>query len=323
MSGKHLAAALVLAGGLLIGTGSARAGDTVRLDLKGNTTTQNLIEEGSGADVVAVGHHGFGGYHGGYHGGYGGYRSYYGGHHGYYGGYRGFANYGGYRGYYRPYYGGYGYSRGYYGGGYYGGGFLPGLAVGSVLGRLSARPYYGGYYGSSYGGYYAPSYGYYSPYSYGSYYYSAPAYYSYSAPYWGCSLGTSVLTSPAIISQSTQPLMPPATSTLPPTSGTQILPSATPDLPETAPEAVPADQGTFPYDGGPRTPAPAPQTEEAVPASPSRTTPAAPPGSRLVSLTEVPSHWVYPAYGEKAHRLPVIENRTMLTRGEPTRLQAR
>jgi len=118
---------------------SVHAGDTMRLDGKGEDA-ETLQTRG--------GHGGFG--HGGFGHGYGG-RGYYGGGYGrgYYGGY-GRSFYGG--GFYGR---GYGYG-GFYGRGYYGGGFY--------------RPYYGygyggGYYGSYYGSpvyYSSPSY-YYSP----------------------------------------------------------------------------------------------------------------------------------------------------------------
>ena len=68
-----------------------------------------------------------------------------------------------------------------------------------------------------------------------------------------------------------------------------------------APDAKRAP-GTFEYDGGPKSPVPLPKVEEGpvrgAPKGRSKTA-----NERQVSHTEAPAgRWVYPAYGEKAHR---------------------
>jgi hypothetical protein len=150
MKGKWLATGLLAAAGLVASTAPARAGDTIRLAGTGDAPTQNLVDDGKGADTIDA--HWHGGWGGGfrYGGGFGyggGFR--YGGGFGYggrlgwgggWGGWGGGLGYGarfygggfGYRPFYRPYYGGFGYGYGGLGlGGFgygygYGGGFYPG-----------------------------------------------------------------------------------------------------------------------------------------------------------------------------------------------------
>jgi len=244
-----------LAAGLLAlaGGGNVRANDTVRLldgdrsdDVDGDTDTHLVYRGGFGG----YGRGGFGGYGRGF--GYGGYgRSFYGG----YG--RGFGyGYGGYgRGFgygYRPFisiglgYGGYGY------GGYYGG----------------YRPYYGGYYGG-YSSFY-PSY--YNSYSYPSFY-SYPSY-SYAPVYSPCAASvTEVVTS--------QTVAPPLASQ----PGVTVTPgtSSYSQIPAPRIYTQPAGDGTYPYDGGPRSPLPMPGPDgDANPMSTPRKM--VPLDGRLVSL---------------------------------------
>jgi len=147
-------------------------------------------------------------------------------HGGHYGG-----HYGGYRG---GYYGGY---RGYYGGyrGYYGGYYRPYYAN-------YYRPYYYGGYGG-YGGYgYGGCGGYYSAYAYPSYYY--PSY--YGSPY-PCAIASATIVTQQV------PVLPQSTP----------LYSQAPAYVTPAPQQQPLLQqpnvNTYPYNGGPVNPVPAPQ----------------------------------------------------------------
>jgi len=299
MLSKRLAFALALGVGLaLAGTASA-ADDVIRLALPNKSAdvlTLGATQSDLDADVLNVAR-----YYGGYRGGYGGYRGGYGGYRGaYYGGYRG-GYYGGHRGYYggyRGYYGGY---RGAYYGGY----------------RYGYRGYYGGYYPSY--SYYYPSYSYYYP-SY-SYYYPTYSYY----PSYSYSYGYSSYTEPSYYGVSGIPdggyasrsriveVRPsaPESAYVQPQPQNQVqprletLPNPTPS---TAPQQMPgADEGTFDYDGGPKSPVPIPQSSQgAKPA-------VIPygklfPNETLISLKpqaeqkKTSGKWNYPAYGEKPTR---------------------
>jgi hypothetical protein len=196
-------------------------------------------------------------------------------------GYRGFG-YGGYRGYYggyRPYY--YGYRPFYYG----------------------YRPYYYNYY--------RPYYGYYRPYYYNSYYYNSywPYYWGISYPSYSFGLsigysgyypiwGRSAVTRSLVIQ--------PSPSYAEPSQPDESLPGTTPQ-----PQMPKADEGTYPYDGGPMNPVPVPMQEarpSIVPYAELH------PEERFVSLTpDAPTllnvksepktgKWNYPAYGEKPTR---------------------
>jgi hypothetical protein len=286
MHGKWIAAGALATAGMLALALPVRAGDTQRLSMPSRTAgapTVGLVDDLKSADTVKV--RGYGGYrggYGGYHGGYGGYRGGYGGYHGYSHGY-----YGGYRGYGRSYYGGYGYGRGYYGG--Y---------------RGYGRSYYGGY------GYY-PSFaysGYYQPYYYSTpsvYYDSTPSYYfdPYLCPSAGLSgrvLSLNITTTPTIRRRIVE-----------------VVAAPTP-----GPAPVQSDDQTFPYDGGPRIPAPMPKAEPTPDARP-----AAPPvDDHSVSLpAKVASRLVYPAYGEQAFppAAPRFQERGLLVKGDPVKKLAK
>jgi hypothetical protein len=82
------------------------------------------------------------------------------------------------------------------------------------------------------------------------------------------------------------------------------------------------DDGTFPYDGGPRVPVPMPK---AAPLG-------APPGAggvdgRPVSLPAAPKKLTYPAYGEqpreRPQRTPFAADRTILIRNDAARPASR
>jgi len=187
---------------------------------------------------------------------------------GYYGGFRG-GYYGGFRG---GYYGG-------YRGGYYGGfrGYYPRYSGG----------FYGGYYPRYYGGYYGGYGGYGYP-VYSSYYLATPGYY-----------GSSYYQSYAY----------PAPCVVPMSSGTviQSAPQTMPRTLDTAPQTMPTipapnGGGTYPYDGGPKDPIPAPQPDEVL----TRALPRIPTQMDTLEVSVKPAQekgkWVYPAYGESARR---------------------
>lgn len=293
MFGKWFAAGVLTTAGVLAFALPVRAGDTHRLSLTAgaaSTPTLSLVDDGKSADTVDVRwgggfRGGYGGYRGGYgyHGGYGGYRGGYG---GYYGGYRG-GYYGGFGGYRGGYYGGY---RGGYGG------------------------YYGGYRGG-YGGYYG-GYGYYPSYYGSAYYYAAPVYY-YSPPvYYG---GSCLYPSAG----ATAPTLSLSVTSIP----RQVVIDAPPTLRQPAVEFVAPPAGgptlsqpidpTFPYDGGPRTPAPMPKADPAPDLKPS----AAPLDGRSVSLpsAKAPGKLAYPAYGEPMNSpvAPRIQDRVIVVKGDP------
>jgi hypothetical protein len=236
---------------------------------------------------------GYGGGHGGYGGGRGGYGYGHGGYgHGGYG--YGRSYYGGYG---RGYGGGYGYNRGYgYGRGYYGGyGY--------------GRGYYGGYGRGYYGGY-----GYYPSYSYGSYYqpyyYSTPSVYYYSTPSYSVDpfLYPSGGASSRVLSLSIA---------VAPTTRRRIVEIVA------APAPVQPDDQTYPYDGGPRNPAPMPKAE---PTSPDALPSAAPVDDHSVSLpAKIASKLVYPAYGEQTTLpgAPRFSERGVLVKGDPARKLAK
>ena len=275
---NHWGAALLAAAGALLAGGTVRAGDTVRLvlDPADSAPTKTL----GGADARDADTVAVGHhYHGGYHhGGWGGHY-----HHGGWGGYRGYygLGYGGYRpwyGYgYRGWYGGY---RPWYGYGYRWAGFGLGIAA-------LATGWYPGYYSGWYPGYYG---------------YGYPL---YDSSY--CYPSTTILDETIVYpSPSTLRVVPPAAAPVMPPAASETAP---------LPREVPAD-GTFPYDGGPRPPAP-----KAVPAPT-----AAPAGrgkieGRQVSLPARPKKLTYPAYGEepreRPQRVPFAADRTLLILNSP------
>jgi hypothetical protein len=204
-----------------------------------------------------------------------------------YGGHGGYSHggYGSHGGYYHGGYGGYhGYSRGFYGYGrsYYGGyGFR--------------RPYYGfGFYpGYAFGAYYQP------------YYYAAPSVYYYSAPY--CSDGPALYPSVGI----STPAVGLSITTAP------VRRSRVVEL-VAAPAPVQSDDQTFPYDGGPRNPAPMPKAEPPPDAPPVE--------DHSVSLpAKVAGKLVYPAYGEQIAPPagPRFQEHGVLVKGEPIKKLAK
>jgi hypothetical protein len=153
-------------------------------------------------------------------------------------------------------------------------------------------------YSYSYRPYYAYSYRPYYAYSYSVPYYSSFYYPTY---YRGFSFSLGVGPScyyyyPISMTLSSGGVVSP--DCLPGTPTTPATP-ATPDAtPKPAPPMPKTDDGTFPYDGGPMTPAPMPRAEP-------KPSVEVPPSGRLVSHTIEPSpksKWVYPAYGEKPRR---------------------
>jgi hypothetical protein len=126
MIGKWLTAHLLAVVAVVAWGGPSRGGDTIRLAGDADAPTQNLVDDGSGADTIPTWYRGFGW----------GYRGYG------WGGYRGF----GYGGFYRPYFGWGGFYRPYYGLGFY----RPFYGLGLY------RPYYGFSlgYGFGYSGFY-------------------------------------------------------------------------------------------------------------------------------------------------------------------------
>jgi hypothetical protein len=117
-------------------------------------------------------------------------------------------------------------------GGYYGGYYRGGYGYGYrsyYAGYGYYRPYYRGYYGYGFG-FYAPPVYYYNPYIY----YGAPSYYY------------------------------PISATSAPTPTVQARASYSEQLPPpgSLPTMPPVNNGTYPYDGGPRTPVPMPPPGE-------------------------------------------------------------
>jgi hypothetical protein len=175
-----------------------------------------------------------------------------------------------------------GYYRGYYGG-YYGG----------------YRGYYGGYYRPYYSHYsYYPRYSYYSyypRYSYSSYYSSYYPSYSYSSYY-----------SPGYYC--------PIDGTLAPSYSLEYsAPSTTPPVERPMPKA---DEQTFPYDGGPRSPVPMPTPDQAPPKPvPNKL----PPEGTPVSLPGARAGFTYPAYGENPLPSAPARDHTFLIGSQPRR----
>jgi hypothetical protein len=300
MLSKQLAATLMTLAGLAL-AGTARADDDV-IRLKGSqssATTMNL--KGNDADADAnlydVARFYGGRFYGGYRGFYGG-RAYYRGYRGYYGGYRGF--YGGRRFYgYRGFYGGYypGYYAGYGYGGYGGYGY--------------GYPYYGGYGGYGYGGY---GYGGYASYGYGYGGYGGYGYGGYGGYGYGgypcCAKRLVASVSRTVIQQQPVPVQP--------NGPIQQVPQnqgAGPGPGQVVPQV---EEGTYPYNGGPRNSVPMPgaTNNPQQPLNVPQVTPQAAQTPRLVPYDSLPDtdryvslpaakktgKWTYPAYGEQARR---------------------
>jgi hypothetical protein len=280
MRGKWFAAGLVAAAGIVVWAVPSRAGDgdTLRLNMTGDTPTQNLVDDGSGAETIKTWHRGFGGF----------------------GGFRGFGGFGGFRpGFvgFRP--GFVGFRPGF-------GGFRPGF------GGFGFRPFYGGFYRPYYGGFGLGGFGYggfgyggLGYYGLGGYGYGYPGYYGgFYGPCAGVSGTVYTLSLPAGITVSPSYSLPPAGSV----------------TPSTPAPTMPRDDGTYPYDGGPKNPVPMPKEAPAPSGSPGGTPTKVLPRSvplegRSVSLPRPATQWTYPAYGEQARRTSVAEDRTLLTKG--------
>lgn len=292
MRGKGFTACFLAVAGVLAWAGASRGGDTIRLNRIDNTPTKGLVEDGQGADTIRTWDHDWGRYRG-----FG------------WGGYRGF----GYGGFYRPYgfglgYGGLGYGGLGYGGLRYGGLGYGGFGYGLGLGGLGyGRFGYGmGLGGLGFGGL---GFGGLGGYGFG---------YRYGGFYPGFGIGYGGLFGPCAGAPA-----PAYTLTMPSATVGTPLPSA-PQAPITTDvvpqQPLPAD-GTFPYDGGPVTPAP--NLKDTPPSSttpPNRTVPLE---GRSVSLPKAAPKWNYPAYGETARRLAPASERTYLTRGESKKSGAR
>ena len=216
---RRFGLAMLGVGALALTLGSAvRADDdTFRL---GTSSSGMLTGPSGGTDTQLVAHRGGGGGGGGGHRGGGGFHG--GGFRG--GGFHGGGFHGG--GFHRGgYYGGYrgGYRGGYWGGGGWGGGYYGGY-----------YPYYGGYY-SGYSPYYYG--GYYQPYYYGGYR-CISLNGGDVGPY---GVGLTVISAPTELTQLPVQQVP---------SAYQYQSAAKPQgLP--LPTPVPAQNQTFPYDGGP------------------------------------------------------------------------
>lgn len=170
--------------------------------------------------------------------------------------------------------------------------------------RQSFRPYYGGYNRAYYGGFNRPYYGsYYRPYYYPRFYsYYTPSYYStYSYP------------SYYLYYEMNRPTYYPSSCYYYPIAGESVAPPATTlnyQGPQPyVPPMPPADNGTYPYNGGPSSPVPMPNAEPAPRGI-------IPIDGRLVSLpseisggtsqvgvpaakTQTTPRVSYPAYGEE------------------------
>jgi hypothetical protein len=289
MRGKWFAAGLLAAAGFVVWAVPSRAGDgdTLRLNMTDNTPTQNLVDDGSGADTIKTWRGGFGGFRGGFggfRGGFGGFRPAFGGFGGFRGGFGfrpGFGGFGFRRfgGFYRPFYGGffpYGFG---YGGLGYGGFGYGGFGYGG-LGDFGVG--YGGYPGY-YGGFYGPCSG----------------------------LSASVYTLS----------LPPVTLS---TYGSYSVPPTGAVTPGTPAPTMPRDDGTFPYDGGPKDPVPMPKEGPAPAGAPTKAPGRSVPlEGRSVSLPRPAAQWAYPAYGEQPRRTSFAEDRTLLTKGAPKTTAAR
>jgi hypothetical protein len=104
------------------------------------------------------------------------------------------------------------------------------------------------------------------------------------------------------------------------TLGTPMYGAPQPRYNELNPPQAPRQNGTYPYDGGPKVPAP--NSREATPptGAPERTVPLE---GRTVSLPKTTAKWAYPAYGETARRTSSNRDQTVLTRGEPKKANVR
>ncbi|HZT80709.1 MAG TPA: hypothetical protein VFA26_10820 [Gemmataceae bacterium] len=252
MMSKVQTAGALAALGLCAWFTPARAGDTVRLDLKGAAAPAATLGYDGNADTTDVRWHG--GFRGSWHGGY----------------------------------------RAFYGPRFYGGFYGPRF--------YAARYFYGPrFFGGYYGGFYRPfvSYYYYAPPVYYSYPYPYPCYYpvSYSGPVTTFQAGGVSLSLGLGSTARAYPLPVAPTPNLPPNGGTPMPP--------------PPDDGTYPYDGGPRAPVPMPKADPAPMRSPA---PSVPLEGRAVSLPSKPAKYTYQAYGERPGGSSFAEDRVLVNR---------
>lgn len=172
--------------------------------------------------------------------------------------------------------------------------------------------YYGAYRPWGYAGGYRPwGYsGYYSPYAYSyyytpSYFYTPPVYY-YSTPYFFyMSAGVNGLGSVTVNA---------APKAYVRDLDAQPYPDRGNSPPAVPPSEAPQREPTYPYDGGPQSPVPAPRDDPKASPNPTTTPrqPTVPLEGRAVSLPPRASPKpVYPAYGEKPARPAFAEDRVV------------
>ncbi|MBI1917126.1 MAG: hypothetical protein HYS12_20665 [Planctomycetes bacterium] len=150
-----------------------------------------------------------------------------------------------------------------------------------------------------YSPYYYPSYGFYGGGYQPDYYYAPPVYY-YSP---SCSYPISLTTTTF---GAYSPVMPLAPQNGGPVPGGGPVP---------APGG--AEDGTFPYDGGPASPVPMPKAEPMPSREPVR--PAPKPEGRIVSLPAPTTHFAYPAYGEKPAPTSFAQDRPLVRTNDPVK----
>ncbi|HEY7422882.1 MAG TPA: hypothetical protein VH682_01355 [Gemmataceae bacterium] len=281
MRGKWFAAGALAVVGVLVWTVPSRAGDVVRLNGVGDAQTQNLIDDGQGADTIRTFRGGFGGFGRGFGGfgrgfGFGGFGRGFG-----FGGFnRGF----GFGGFNRGFgFSGIGFGRGFgFGGfGFPGIGFGRGFGFGRGLGwgglgwggwGLGGWPI-GGWGGWGVGGWPIGGWG----------------------GFWPCAGTTANVYNLSI------PMA---------TLGTPL--NGAPQMPYTNinPPQAPRRDGTYPYDGGPKNAVPNQETTPPA-GAPQRTVPLE---GRTVSLPKAAGKWAYPAYGETARRTSSSRDQSVLVR---------
>lgn len=164
------------------------------------------------------------------------------------------------------------------------------------------RPYYYSY-GFNYRPYYYP--GYYQPYnSFYSFGYARPFFpRTYSFGYYGSTFPISY-TSSANFNCSDHPFVPvmPPAPTILSENGVPVQPQLTP-LPAPLPMPLPGGEGTFPYNGGPSAPIPAPRSDSIEG-----------PDTHLVSTgAKANRRWIYPAYGEAPRQTTETKPSAQLT----------
>lgn len=173
------------------------------------------------------------------------------------------------------------------------------------------RGFYGGYRPAFYGysfSYYRPyyprfysyptfsfGYSYYQP-----YYYAPPVYYYPRACYYPISLTINSQVGGSVLGTT------PAPYGLRP--GSEVMPPA-------LPQNGNGGNGTFPYDGGPRSPVPMPKADPGPLSVPLE--------GRAVSLPAKPTKFAYPAYGEQPGKSSFAEDRATVSKTESTKKASR